>query len=352
MGCVDGAMGHGRQQHEWMHQHQHDYSEHSREHERIPDPPPPKHEWIPSTPEAAGTSHRLPTATGPLAASTPGFAHVVSGQILKEHWVPNNISGALENDSECQMVTPADDDHNTDAEIAHNTSLEDTSLAERGILHDNGNHHAPHNQSPSGDHHAPHNQTPSGNHSFQISENPDGAHGAPQTVTLPYGHEWSARLSPALDQIPMESPNRPLGDSQTFVKHVLLSLSGEHPNDTESHSPLISETMHHDRDGLSPAWREVCMEVSYYLHFTCLLKMKLLGKLCAKAHRQAVRRLANRHGSWTVFHVPLLVQAKKSILMVTQGFGCTLPLTVPARDLALCVSVTPLVKMTGAQRTI
>ena len=130
MGCVDGAMGHGRQRHEWMHQHQHNYSEHSREHERTPDPPTPQHEWIPSTPEAAGTSHRLPTATGPLAASTPGFAHVVSGQILKEHWVPNNISGALENDSECQMVTPADDDHNADAEIAHNISLEDTGLAE------------------------------------------------------------------------------------------------------------------------------------------------------------------------------------------------------------------------------
>ena len=84
------------------------------------------------------------------------------------------------------------------------------------------------------------------------------------------------------------------------------------------------------------------------LHFTCPLKMKLLGKPCAEARGHAVRRLADRYGSRTVFHVPLLVQAKKRVPMVSRDLSRTLPLTVPARGSALHVSVLSLIKMTGA----
>ena len=37
------------------------------------------------------------------------------------------------------------------------------------------------------------------------------------------------------------------------------------------------------------------------LHFTCPLKIKLLGKPWVEARRHAVRRLADRYGSRTVF---------------------------------------------------
>ena len=76
--------------------------------------------------------------------------------------------------------------------------------------------------------------------------------------------------------------------------------------------------------------------------------MKLLGKPCAEARRHAVRRLADRYGSRTVFHAPLLVQAKKSVPMFSGDLSRTLPLTVPARGSALRVSILSLVKMTVA----
>ena len=154
---------------------------------------------------------------GPIAASTPGLpksAHATSGQILEEHWVPDNGSGVSANDNERQMVIAADVDHNADAEITHDTGLEDTGSAEGGIHNDHGDHHVPRNQSPSGDHHAPRDQSssgdhhasrdhsPSGDHPLHISEVPEGAQGAPTTVASPYGQERNANLSPAADQTP------------------------------------------------------------------------------------------------------------------------------------------------------
>ena len=178
---------------------------------------------------------------GPIAASTPGLpksAHATSGQILEEHWVPDNGSGVSANDNERQMVIAADVDHNADAEITHDTGLEDTGSAEGGIHNDHGDHHVPRNQSPSGDHHAPRDQSPSGDHHasqdqspsgdhhaprdqsssgdhhasrdqspsgdhpLHISEVPEGAQGAPTTVASPYGQERNANLSPAADQTP------------------------------------------------------------------------------------------------------------------------------------------------------
>ena len=130
---------------------------------------------------------------GPIAASTPGLpksAHATSGQILEEHWVPDNGSGVSANDNERQMVIAADVDHNADAEITHDTGLEDTGSAEGGIHNDHGDHHVPRNQSPSGD------------HPLHISEVPEGAQGAPTTVASPYGQERNANLSPAADQTP------------------------------------------------------------------------------------------------------------------------------------------------------
>ena len=205
----------------------HDHPEHSREHKRTPDNIPPPTVDMNEYPalqrqQVPPTDHQQLQATetqGPLAASTPGLpksAHATSGQILEEHWVPDNGSGVSANDNERQMVITADVDHNADAEITHDTSLEDTGSAEGGIHNDHGDHHVPRNQSPSGDHHASRDQSPSGDHHASISEVPEGAQGAPTTVASPYGQERNANLLPAADQTPAESPDwlsMSLGDS-------------------------------------------------------------------------------------------------------------------------------------------
>ena len=290
--------GHDRRQHERMRQRQHhDHPEHSREDERTPENTPLLTVDMKEYPalqrqQVPPTDHQqLQTmeTQGPIAASTPGLpksAHATSGQILEEHWVPDNGSGVSANDNEHQMVITADVDHNADAEITHDTSLGDTGSAEGGTHNDHGDphvfrnqsssgdHHAPHDQIPSGDHHASRDQIPSGDHHasrdqipsgdhpLHISEVPEGAQGAPTTVASPYGQERNANLSSAADQTPAESPDRPLRDSQTSVKQAPLSLPGESPSDIESQSPMNPETMNRDRDGQSPTGRGVCAEVS------------------------------------------------------------------------------------------
>ena len=131
----------------------------------------------------------------------------------------------------------------------------------------------------------------------------------------------------AADQTPAESPDRPLGDSQTSVKQASLSLSlpGESPNDIENQSPLNPETMNRDGDGQSPTRRGACAEVSHSSPLHLSFENETV-KLCAEARRHAARRLADRYGSRTVFHVPLLVQAKKSVPMVSGDLSRTLPL--------------------------
>ena len=180
--------GHDRRQHERMRQRQHhDHPEHSREHERTPDNTPLltvdmneypalQRQQVPPTDllqlQATETQ-------GPLAASTPGLpksAYATSGQILEEHWVSDNGSGVSANDNERQMVITADVDHNADAEITHDTSLEDTGSAEGGIHNDHSDHHAPHDQCPSGDHHASRDQSRSGEDHASRDQSPSGDH--------------------------------------------------------------------------------------------------------------------------------------------------------------------------------
>ena len=86
----------------------------------------------------------------------------------------------------------------------------------------------------------------------------------------------------AADQTPTESPDRPLGDSQTSVKQASLSLPGESPNDIQSQSPLNPETMNRDGDGQSPTGRGACAEISH----SSSLKMKLLSRVPRAADTQ------------------------------------------------------------------
>ena len=351
---------HDRRQHERMRQRQHhDHPEHSREHERTLNNTPLLTVDMNEYPalqrqQVPPTDHQQLQAMetqGPIAASTPGLpksAHATSGQILEEHWVPDNGSGVSANGNEHQMVITADVDHNADAEITHDTSLEDTGSAEGGTHNDHGDPHVPRNQSPSGDHHAPHDQSPSGDHHasrdqspsgdhhasrdqspsvdhhasrdqspsgdhhasrdqspsgdhpLHISEVPEGAQGAPTTAASPYGQERNANLSPAADQTPAESPDRPLRDSQTSVKQAPLSLPGESPSDIESQSPLNPETMNRDRDGQSPTGRLVCAEVSHssslHLSFENETVRQAVGRGPQTRSKATSRQIRTAHG--------------------------------------------------------
>ena len=80
--------------------------------------------------------------------------------------------------------------------------------------------------------------------------------------------------------------------------------------------------------------------------------MKLCCSLYVEAHSHTARRLANRHGSQTVSHAPVLEQEEESVPMVSRRLDRTLSalrLTLPARDSALPVSGFSLVKMTVRQ---
>ena len=241
--------GHDRRQHERMRQRQHhDHPEHSREHERTPDNTPPPTVDMNEYPALQGqqvppTDHQqLQTmeTQGPVAASTPGLpksAHATSGQILEEHWVPDNGSGVSANDNEHQMVITADVDHNADAEITHDTSLEDTGSAEGGTHNDHGDphvfrnqsssddHHAPHDQIPSGDHHAPHDQSPSGDHHAPHDQIPSGDHRASRDQS-PSGDHHASR-----DQIPSGDHHASRDQSPSGDHHASRDQipSGDHP---------------------------------------------------------------------------------------------------------------------------
>ena len=105
------------------------------------------------------------------------------------------------------------------------------------------------------------------------------------------------------------------------VKQAPLSLPGESPSDIESQSPLNPETMNRDRDRQSPTGRGVCAEVSHSSSLHLSFENETVRQ--AEARRHAVRRLADRYGSRTVFHAPLLVQAKKSVPMVSGDLSRT-----------------------------
>ena len=69
---------------------------------------------------------------------------------------------------------------------------------------------------------------------------------------------------------------------------------------------------------------ECLQKLVIHLHFMCLLKMRLHCNLYVKAHRHAVRRLANRHGSQTVSHAPVLEYEEESMPMASKRLNRTL----------------------------